>query len=287
RRGRAPRGHPRGGAGQRGAGGGRAPVRDRLGHRPARRHEPLDPAAPHPPPPPLADGERAAARRRHHRGRQPVRAPGDGGHRPGVHRGAAGRARRRGAPRRPLRADPAAQRAPPPRRDDGDGHRRPRRLLGGHARRRPRRPPWRRPPRALTPRAGRRRGGYDPGQHARGRRRYGGELGEQQLMIRLRALLVTAMAVLVLGAGAASAQVYPPPPPPPPPPPAGFVDVPASAYYALPVNWAKANGVTTGVGGTNRFEPHRPITRAEMVTFMWRAAGKPSAGSSGFVDVPA
>lgn len=65
------------------------------------------------------------------------------------------------------------------------------------------------------------------------------------------------------------------------------MDVPASAYYALPVNWAKANGVTTGVGGSNRFEPHRPITRAEMVTFMWRAAGKPSAGSSGFVDVPA
>lgn len=105
-------------------------------------------------------------------------------------------------------------------------------------------------------------------------------------MIRLRALLVTAMAVLVLGAGAASAQVYPPPPPPPPPPPAGFVDVPASAYYALPVNWAKANGVTTGVGGSNRFEPLRAVTRAEAITFLWRAQGRPSGGSEPFIDVP-
>lgn len=93
------------------------------------------------------------------------------------------------------------------------------------------------------------------------------------------------MAVLVLGTGAASAQ-YPPVPPPPPPPPAGFVDVPSNAWYALPVNWAKHKGVTTGVGGSNRFEPTRAVTRAEAVTFLWRATGRTPGGSEPFVDVP-
>ncbi len=66
-----------------------------------------------------------------------------------------------------------------------------------------------------------------------------------------------------------------------------FDDVPADAYYADAVNWAVANGVTTGTGyGT--FSPDAPCTRAQVVTFLWRALGCPDAsGSGGFNDVDA
>lgn len=64
-----------------------------------------------------------------------------------------------------------------------------------------------------------------------------------------------------------------------------FSDVPSGSYYAQATRWARAVGLTTGVGGTNFFEPSRGMTRAEFVTMLHRFAGQPDRGSShGFVD---
>ena len=66
-----------------------------------------------------------------------------------------------------------------------------------------------------------------------------------------------------------------------------FADVPADAYYAKAVAWAVENGVTGGTGN-GLFSPDAPCTRAQAVTFLWRAAGSPEPKSvSTFVDVPA
>ena len=51
---------------------------------------------------------------------------------------------------------------------------------------------------------------------------------------------------------------------------ASFSDVPADSYFAQAVAWAAANGVTTGVGN-NLFAPDGDCTRAQIVTFLWRA----------------
>lgn len=53
-----------------------------------------------------------------------------------------------------------------------------------------------------------------------------------------------------------------------------FADVPAGAYYEIPVLWAVEQGVTTGVGN-GMFAPNGQCTRAEIVTFLWRLAGCP------------
>ena len=55
-----------------------------------------------------------------------------------------------------------------------------------------------------------------------------------------------------------------------------FVDVAADAYYYDAVAWAVANGVTGGTTATT-FSPNSPCTRAQTVTFLWRAAGMPQA----------
>ena len=55
----------------------------------------------------------------------------------------------------------------------------------------------------------------------------------------------------------------------------GFVDVPDNTWFTEAVYWAAAEGVTTGVGGTDRFEPFRTTSRYEYVTFIWRSAGSP------------
>lgn len=65
-----------------------------------------------------------------------------------------------------------------------------------------------------------------------------------------------------------------------------FSDVNGDAYYADAVAWAVEEGITTGVGTTGRFEPHRPATRAEVVTFLWRAHGSPTSWFNPFFDVP-
>ena len=65
-----------------------------------------------------------------------------------------------------------------------------------------------------------------------------------------------------------------------------FADVSTSSYYNEAVQWAVANGVTSGTSATT-FEPDAPVTRAQVVTFLYRDAGSPSAsGSTSFADVP-
>ena len=66
-----------------------------------------------------------------------------------------------------------------------------------------------------------------------------------------------------------------------------FVDVPADAYYYDAVLWAAKNGITGGVDDTN-FAPNAPCARAQIVTFLWRAAGSPEPKNlSSLSDVPA
>lgn len=66
----------------------------------------------------------------------------------------------------------------------------------------------------------------------------------------------------------------------------GFVDVDKAAYYKNAVDWAVEAGITKGTG-ENTFSPETECTRAEMVTFLWRAAGMPkvSAADNQFADV--
>ena len=67
-----------------------------------------------------------------------------------------------------------------------------------------------------------------------------------------------------------------------------FVDVPASAYYYDAVLWAAENGITGGTGDGLTFSPNATCTRAQAVTFLWRAAGCPEPETmSSFADVSA
>lgn len=65
-----------------------------------------------------------------------------------------------------------------------------------------------------------------------------------------------------------------------------FYDVPNNAYFYEAVKWAVKNGITTGVGN-GLFAPEQPCTRAQIVTFLWRAAGspEPKGAASGMTDV--
>ena len=66
-----------------------------------------------------------------------------------------------------------------------------------------------------------------------------------------------------------------------------FTDVPADSYYAKAVAWAVENGVAKGVSET-AFAPDATCTRAQIVTFLWRAQKFPTAdGANPFADVPA
>ena len=66
-----------------------------------------------------------------------------------------------------------------------------------------------------------------------------------------------------------------------------FKDVPVDAYYYEAVKWAAEKGITGGVGN-GLFAPNQPCTRAQIVTFLWRAAGSPAPKHmSSFADVPA
>ena len=67
-----------------------------------------------------------------------------------------------------------------------------------------------------------------------------------------------------------------------------FIDVPAGSYYEDAVIWAVDKGITTGTSATT-FTPNGICTRAQAVTFLWRAAGSPAAKSSAmpFADVKA
>jgi len=64
-----------------------------------------------------------------------------------------------------------------------------------------------------------------------------------------------------------------------------FSDVPTTAYYADAVSWAVQKEVTSGTSATT-FSPTSTVTRAQAVTFLWRAMGRPNAGGSNpFKDV--
>ena len=70
--------------------------------------------------------------------------------------------------------------------------------------------------------------------------------------------------------------------------PIRFTDVPEGAYYYDAVYWAVENGVTVGATATT-FNPGGSCTRAQMVTFLWRAAGSPEPATTvnPFTDVDA
>lgn len=91
---------------------------------------------------------------------------------------------------------------------------------------------------------------------------------------RLGAVLATLVLAGALAIGAAPTAAA-----------TAFRDVPANAYYADAVAWGQRAGITTGTSKT-QFEPQRPVTRAELVTFLWRASGQPSAQSAQVADVP-
>lgn len=67
-----------------------------------------------------------------------------------------------------------------------------------------------------------------------------------------------------------------------------FADVAAGIWYEKAVSWAVENDITTGIGAS-AFGPERSCTRAEAVTFLWRAAGCPTASgrTMTLTDVPA
>lgn len=66
-----------------------------------------------------------------------------------------------------------------------------------------------------------------------------------------------------------------------------FSDVPTDSYYAKAVAWAVENGITAGTGD-GKFSPNAPCTRAQSVTFLYRASGSPAVSDSAvFGDVAA
>ncbi len=67
-----------------------------------------------------------------------------------------------------------------------------------------------------------------------------------------------------------------------------FVDVPEGSFCFDAVEWAAGSGITGGLDGTH-FDPGSPCNRAQAVTFLWRAAGKPAPENRDmpFTDVPA
>ncbi len=68
-----------------------------------------------------------------------------------------------------------------------------------------------------------------------------------------------------------------------------FLDMPPAEHWAhLPIDWALTRHITAGTGPSS-FSPELGCTRAQAVTFLWRAAGSPTpqSGSCPFLDVPA
>lgn len=67
-----------------------------------------------------------------------------------------------------------------------------------------------------------------------------------------------------------------------------FLDVPADAWYAAAVTWATDHDVITGTGGS-QFSPDRSCTTGEIITFLWRAVGRPEPEreENPFTDVSA
>ncbi|MBQ4549493.1 MAG: S8 family serine peptidase [Oscillospiraceae bacterium] len=66
-----------------------------------------------------------------------------------------------------------------------------------------------------------------------------------------------------------------------------FADVPAGSFFHIPVLWAVQQGITSGTDATH-FSPGQSCNRAQVVTFLWAAAGRPEPRSTvnPFTDVP-
>ena len=96
-------------------------------------------------------------------------------------------------------------------------------------------------------------------------------------MKKLVSLLLALCLVFALGASAFAADF----------PANGFSDVPRSAWYAEAVDFVKASGLMNGVG-SNRFDPDGTVTRAMVITVLYRLADEPSVSgqSNPFSDVP-
>ena len=99
-------------------------------------------------------------------------------------------------------------------------------------------------------------------------------------MKRTRKLLSLALALVLtfaLAAGAFAADY----------PPSGFADVPSDAWYAPAVDFVKAEGLMKGVGD-NRFAPEEGVTRAMVVTVLYRMMDEPDVKGKTcpFSDVP-
>ena len=65
-----------------------------------------------------------------------------------------------------------------------------------------------------------------------------------------------------------------------------MTDVSEDAYYGEAVRWALSQGIAKGTGA-GMFSPDETCTRAQAVTFLFRAVGKPAEGKAAFTDVPA
>lgn len=72
---------------------------------------------------------------------------------------------------------------------------------------------------------------------------------------------------------------------PPGSPRATFTDVLQGRFYSEAIDWMAFHGITTGVGGTNRFAPADAVTRWQMALFLWRLASRPEAWDPG-VSLP-
>lgn len=68
-------------------------------------------------------------------------------------------------------------------------------------------------------------------------------------------------------------------------PPVLFVDVPENIWYYPAVQYAVSNKLMNGIGN-QKFDPEGAMTRAMLVTVLWRYAGEPRQGSNSFTDVP-
>ena len=98
----------------------------------------------------------------------------------------------------------------------------------------------------------------------------------------------TATITVTCGTKSASCTVTVSKPLVPEVPGTSFTDVPTGAYYEEAVGWAVKEGITKGTSDST-FTPDGVCTRAQAVTFLWRAAGSPAAkaGSLPFADVKA
>ena len=112
-----------------------------------------------------------------------------------------------------------------------------------------------------------------------------------RVLTLILALLMSCGILSLMGCTVTDTDPEPDPEPKPEPNPEPdpveipFTDVKANWYYTEPILWALEKGITTGTG-PDTFTPDAPCTRAQVVTFLWRAMGQPQAfGAEAFTDL--